>query len=38
MIRITFAPPEAHISDANQLARVAGYSVHEDQTYESARY
>lgn len=38
MIRITFACPAAHITDANQLARVIGLSPDDDQTYGEPRF
>lgn len=38
MIRITFACPEAFIPDANQLARVVGYSEADEQTYGEPQY
>lgn len=38
MIRITFACPEAHIADANQLARCVGYGPDDDKTYGGAQY
>lgn len=37
MIRLTFACPEAFISDANQLARAIGLS-DDDQTYGEPRF
>lgn len=38
MIRLTFACPAAHISDANQLARVVGYGPDDDKTYGEPQY
>lgn len=38
MIRLTFACPEAHILDANQLARVIGLSPDDDKTYGEPQY
>lgn len=38
MIRLTFACPAAHISDANQLARVVGLSADDDKTYGAPQY
>lgn len=38
MIRLTFACPEAHIADANQLARVVGYGPDDDKSYGEALY
>jgi len=35
---VTIAVPEAHISDANQLALVLGESSADDQTFGPARY
>lgn len=38
MIRITFACPEAFISDANQLARAIGLSADDDKNYGEPQY
>lgn len=38
MIRITFACPERFIPDANQLARVVGYSEADERTYGEPQY
>lgn len=38
MIRLTFACPEACISDANQLARAIGLSADDDKTYGEPQY
>jgi hypothetical protein len=38
MIRITIACPEALIGDANELARVLGYSEADGATYGEARW
>lgn len=38
MTRITIAAPNTHISDANQLARVLGYSEDDVKTFGAAEY
>lgn len=38
MIRLTFACPEQFIPDANQLARVVGYSEADERTYGEPQY
>lgn len=37
-MRITIACPEAHIADANQLARVLGLGPEDDRTYGAAEW
>ncbi|MCO5092011.1 hypothetical protein [Bosea sp. (in: a-proteobacteria)] len=38
MIRVTIACPEALVADANELARVLGYSAADGETYGAARW